>query len=158
MAANASLGLGRTQGELRVGRTNEGWATARYRSYSFAASRDLAAASVRAFASSIAPVMPSSRPATDKGRPELVDHSCTGPLVGVSVGYPPRVDPARRVALEACRERGLCPNCGATVIPGSGWGSGNPADGMFCSFDCFAESRGPDLQKRAHQNADGGRQ
>jgi hypothetical protein len=75
------------------------------------------------------------------------------PLAGVPVGYPPPVDAARRAALEVCRERGLCPNCGADVA--TGWGSGSLADGIFCSFDCFAKFHGPTLQKRAQRYPDG---
>ena len=64
-------------------------------------------------------------------------------------GYSSSVDAARRAALETCRERGLCPNCGATVS--KGWGSGSLQAGLFCSFDCFAAFSGPELQERARR-------
>lgn len=39
--------------------------------------------------------------------------------------------------IEISLHENTCPNCGVRLVDKRPVGTGNPADGRFCSFDCF---------------------
>lgn len=59
------------------------------------------------------------------------------------------VVPSEADRLRELWERKICPNCGAPIPEGKGYGSGQIDRGLFCTLKCYGEFHKADLLERA---------
>lgn len=45
-------------------------------------------------------------------------------------------------------DEGICPQCGRKIEEGQGTGTGQRADGIFCSMDCISIFHGEEFVRR----------